>query len=382
MDKPKKQIRLLLVSDFYYPHWTGIAKSVFSLTQKLQDEFPVTVLTVRYDKHLPKSEKIDKVMVVRSDYLLTISRSKYSLAALGDFFTLVKNNDSIFINSPCANILIFSLLTKLFGKRLVIFHQGDLILPPSFMNKFIEKVFDLSCYLSFSLADNISTYTADYANHSRTMRPFLHKSMPVIMPILVIPPHNSSRKIAAIEQLKKQKKILFGFAGRFVDEKGFDILFQAIPKVMEHFPNAHFVIAGQEMSYESFFSKNRKLFNQVKEHMTFLGLLDDATLPYFYQEIACIVVPSRSDCFNLVQAEAMLCGTPAIVSDIPGLRYLVKESGFGLLFRKNDPSDLASKIVSLVENKVAIMKSERKAKEILDTKKNVETAREFITGRS
>ena len=53
-----------------------------------------------------------------------------------------------------------------------------------------------------------------------------------------------------------------------------------------------------------------------------------------------------------------------------------------MLFRKNDPADLALKIVALVKNKVAIMKSERKAKEILDTKKNVETAREFITGRS
>ena len=75
-------------------------------------------------------------------------------------------------------------------------------------------------------------------------------------------------------------------------------------------------------------------------------------------------------------------GTPAIVSDIPGLRYLVKESGFGMLFRKNDPADLAEKIVALAKNKADIMKSEIKAKEILDKKKNVEKAREFITGRS
>lgn len=382
MDQPEKQMRLLVVSDFYYPHWTGISKSVFSLTQKLQNEFSMTVLTVRFDKKLQRTEKVGKISIIRSAYLFTISRSKYSLAIIGDFLKLIGKNDTIFINSPCANILIFSLLAKLFGKRLVIFHQGDLLLPPGFMNRLIEKVFDISCYLSFFLADTISTYTADYAKHSRTMRPFLHKSMPIIMPVLLSPPDTSSKKLEVIEELKKQKKILFGFAGRFVDEKGFDILFQAIPKIMEQIPNAHFVIAGQEMSYENFFSKNKKLFTAVKEHMTFLGLLDDATLPYFYQGIECIIVPSRSDCFNLVQAEAMLCGTPAIVSDIPGLRYLVRESGFGFLFRKNDPADLAVKIVLLVKNKVAIIKSERKAKDILDTKKNVETAREFITGRS
>lgn len=382
MTKPEKQLRLLLVTDFYYPHWTGISKSVFSLTKTLQDEFSVTVLTVRYDRDLHRFEKIDKVSVVRSRYLLSISRSKYSLAMIGDFFRLVRNNDCVFINSPCANILLFSIVSKLFRKRLVIFHQGDLILPPGFLNKLIENVFDLSCFISFSLADNVSTYTADYAKYSRTMHTFLQKFKPVILPVLLPPVNNSSKTLDTMEHFKKQKKILFGFAGRFVDEKGFDILFQAIPIVMTYLPNAHFVIAGKEMSYESFFSKNRGMFNHVKEHMTFFGLLDDVSLEHFYKGIECIVVPSRSDCFNLVQAEAMLCGSPAIVSDIPGLRYLVKESGFGMLFKKNDPADLAEKIVALAENKADIMKSEIKAKEILDKKKNVEKAREFITGRS
>ena len=64
------------------------------------------------------------------------------------------------------------------------------------------------------------------------------------------------------------------------------------------------------MSYENFFSKNRGMFDHVKEHMTFFGLLDDVSLEHFYKGIECIVVPSRSDCFNLVQAEAMLCGYP------------------------------------------------------------------------
>ena len=85
MTKSEKQIRLLLVTDFFYPHWTGISKSVFSLTQALQDTFYITILTVRFDKKLPQKEKIDKVAIVRSNYLFTISRSKYSLAIIGDF---------------------------------------------------------------------------------------------------------------------------------------------------------------------------------------------------------------------------------------------------------------------------------------------------------
>jgi len=378
MTKEEKQIRLLLVTDFFYPHWTGIAKSVFSLTKSLQDRFTITVLTVRFDNKLPQQEKIDAITIIRSNYLFAISRSKYSLAIIGDFLRRMSSTDCVFINSPSANIVFFSVLAKMFGKKLLIFHQGDLILPPSLPNKIIEKVFDLSCFIAFSLADKVSTYTTDYARHSRVLRPFLKKFTPVLLPVVLQSKNDNDNSLETIERLEKQKKIIFGFAGRFVEEKGFDILFQAIPQVLEQLPNAHFVIAGAEMSYEDFFGKNKALFDHVKNHITFVGLLDDTKLQQFYRGIDCIIVPSRSDCFNLVQAEAMLCGTPAIVSDIPGLRYLVKESGFGLTFKSESPDTLAEAMVHFIKEKPAILKNEKNLQKILDLQKIVAKAKEFI----
>lgn len=376
MTKLEKQ-RLLLVTDFFYPHWTGISKSVFSLTQLLQDMFEITVLTVRFSNKLSKHETIDKVAVVRSNYLFSISRSKYSLAILWNFFRLLAGTDCVLINSPSSNIVFFSVFAKLFGKKLLIFHQGDLILPPSFVNRIIEKVFDISCFISFSLADKVSTYTNDYAKHSRVIKPFLKKFTPILLPV-VLHAKNTTSHLEKIEHLRKEKKIVFGFAGRFVEEKGFDILFRAIPQIVEKLPEVHFVIAGQEMSYEDFFGKNRTIFNQVKNHVTFLGLLDDSGLQSFYQGIAAIIVPSRSDCFNLVQAEAMLCGTPAIVSDIPGLRYLVKESGFGLTVKTESSDALVEAIVKFVKEKPEIIKHEKKLREILNTETIIKSAVEFI----
>jgi glycosyltransferase involved in cell wall biosynthesis len=377
MMKHEKQLRLLVVSDFFYPHWTGISKSVFSLTQALADTFAVKVLTVRFDKQLSKYEQVGKVSILRSDYFVSISRSKYSFAILWDFLRLLSQTDCVLINSPSSNVVFFSLFAKMSGKKLLIFHQGDLILPPGFGNKIIEKVFDLSCFISFSLADKVSTYTSDYAKHSRVIKPFLKKFTPMLMPV-VLRAKNTTSHLDKIEKLQKEKKIIFGFAGRFVEEKGFDILFRAIPQILEKVPTVHFVIAGQEMSYEDFFGKNKTLFEQVKNHVTFLGLLDDQGLKSFYQEIDAILVPSRSDCFNLVQAEAMLCQTPAIVSDIPGLRYLVKESGFGLTFRTESPDALAEAIIQFTKEKSEIMKHESKLRELLDMKKIIERAEEFI----
>src|SRR5258708_3045705 len=270
----EKQLQLLVVTDFFYPHWTGIAKSMFSLTQALGKKFSITVLTVRFDRKLAKTEKVNHVAILRSNYLFTISRSKYSLAILFDFFRLLPQTDCVLVNSPSANVFFFALVTKLFGKKLLIFHQGDLILPPGFLNSIIEKIFDLLCFLSFSFADKVSTYTADYAHHSRVLRRFLSKFTSVLLPVVLLT-KKSEGKIDKITQLKEQKKIIFGFAGRFVEEKGFDILFRAIPGILEKLPSVHFVIAGQEMSYEDFFGNNKLLFDQVKNHLTFLGLLDD-----------------------------------------------------------------------------------------------------------
>jgi glycosyltransferase involved in cell wall biosynthesis len=377
MTTHEKQLRLLLVTDFFYPHWTGIAKSMFSLTKALKERYAITVLTVRFNRKLEKMEKIDNIAVIRSNYLFTLSRSKYSMSIVWDFLRQLWKTDCVFVNSPSANIVFFAFATKLFGRKLLIFHQGDLILPKGLFNRIIEKVFDLSCFIAFSLADKVSTYTTDYARHSRVLRGFSHKFTPVLLPV-ILQTKTQAEKIAKIVHLKQQKKIIFGFAGRFVEEKGFDILFRAIPAVLEKLPDAHFVIAGQEMSYEDFFGRNKTLFEKVKDHMTFLGLLDDSGLKNFYEEIDAIIVPSRSDCFNLVQAEAMLCGTPALVSDIPGLRYLVKESGFGLLFTSESPDALAEAIISFVNEKSRIMKNEKTLCEILDMKQIVEKASAFI----
>src|SRR5579859_2415774 len=185
MMKPEKQTRVLLVTDFFYPHWTGISKSVFSLTLALQDKFEITVLTIRIDKKLPKQELVGKVAIFRSDYLFTISRSKYSLTIMWDFLKAVSKTDIVLVNLPSANIVFFSLFAKLFGKKLLLFNQGDLILPAGWKNKFIEKIFDFSCFISFSLADKVSTYSTDYAKHSRIIRPFLNKCVPILLPVVL-----------------------------------------------------------------------------------------------------------------------------------------------------------------------------------------------------
>lgn len=361
--------KLLIVTDYFYPHWTGYAKWVYYVVASLEGKSDVTVLTVQHESGLRKEERMFSARIIREPFLFTISRSKYSLAMIMRFLSIVNNNNVILINSPCANILPLAIITKLVGKKLLIFHQGDLILPKGFINRVMQTSFDISSYISFAIADKVSTYTKDYAKHSRVLKPFLSKCYSLLPPIF-IPPQKS---------FKKDRKILFGFAGRFVEEKGFDILLAAIPKVLDKLPQAHFVFAGEtNISYENFFEKVNSLLQKVEQHITLLGLLSKERLIHFYETISFIVIPSRSDCFNLVQAEAMIAGTPSIVSNIPGARYLVKETGFGMLFEKENADDLAEKLILAVANRKNIVNKYKNVLSVLEKKICEKELKEFI----
>lgn len=358
------KVKLLIVTDYFYPHWTGYAKSLYYLVQSINKLYNITILTVRHDKNLKKKEKMLESEVIREDYNFSISRSKYSLSLILKFVSIIRKFDIVFINSPCSNILPLSIITKLLGKKLYIFHQGDLVLPKSMTNRLIEKVFDFSSFVSFFIADKVSTYTDDYAEHSRILRHFMRKFYPLIFPI---DPIYSNEKKQSNKLINKKNKILFGFAGRFVQEKGFDILLSAIPFIKKKIPNVHFIFAGEiNMGYEDFYKNNLSLLDSVKEDITILGLLDDKKLKEFYEKIDFIIVPSRSDCFNFVQAEAMLSGAPSIASNIPGLRVLVEKTGFGVLFEKENSQDLTRAVVEAVAQWEQIRKKEKNVRIFLN----------------
>ena len=376
----KGKLDILLVTDFFYPHWTGFAKFNYYLVQALKSYFDTTVLTVRHEKNLRKEEVIFSTRVIRENYLFSLSRSKYSIDLVFRFLRLIKNYDVIFINSPCVNILPLSLIAKLFRKKLLIFHHGDLILPKGIGNRIIEKIFDISSCIALSLSDKVGSLTFDYAKHSRVLKLYLSKFYPLLAPIyLQKEKHTNIEATKKIKHLKKQDKMLFGFAGRFVEEKGFDILFDAIPMVVQELPNAHFVFAGEtRIPYENFYQKSLSKLKDVEKKVTFLGLLKDEDLIYFYKNISFIILPSRSDCFPLVQAEAVLSQTPSIVSDIPGARVIVKKTGFGIIFEKENPKDLAAKIIEATKRRKEYIRHYKSVLKLLNNKKNVEKIREFI----
>ena len=76
-------------------------------------------------------------------------------------------------------------------------------------------------------------------------------------------------------------------------------------------------------------------------------------MPAFLGALDCLVLPSvnSTESFGLVQVEAMLCGTPVVASDLPGVRTVVRATGMGEIAGPGDGAGLAEAIRRVLEQR-------------------------------
>lgn len=343
--------RVLLLTEYFHPHWTGLSKSFLSLARALAaDGDEITVLTTRFTDSVAPVERFGDIEVRRVPYAFRFSRTHYAWRMLPAAWRALSRHDVVIINSPFSNVLPCAIMARLHRCRLVIFHQGDLVLPRHgrfpWASALLERCFDVVTIPALALAHTVSTYTTDYARHSRVMRRFTAKCKPYVPRPLFEPVRPDARE----SDTRSAPRI--GFAGRFVDEKGFDVLLDAIPRVIERVPRARFVFAGAtDIPYEDTYDRLRDRVERVAGHVEFLGLLRDDALRAFYRGLDVFVLSSRTECFALTQAEAALLGVPVVASDVPGARMLVRETGFGELVRPGDPAELAEGILAVLRHR-------------------------------
>ncbi|MGH7805764.1 MAG: glycosyltransferase family 4 protein, partial [Candidatus Binatia bacterium] len=230
-------------------------------------------------------------------------------------------------------------------------------------------------------ADRIVVYTRDYLEHSKFLAPFADKCVPVAPPVVI--PRPRPEAIARWrEELGVKDRPLVGFAGRFVEEKGFDFLLRAIPLVAAQLPGATFAYAGdRDVAYEDFFGACRRWIAPAEPHLRWLGLLrDPQRLADFYGMCDVIAVPSRTDNLPLVPLEAMLCGTPAVITDIPGARMAVKWTGMGRLVTPRDPAALAEGLCDVLRRRDAYLRPAGEVARVLDLERSLDGYDRALTG--
>jgi len=346
------KMRILMVLTYYYPHWTGLTAFAQRIAEGLVKRGnQVTVLTAQYQPYLERDEVHEGVRIVRLPSILRLSRGQVMPGFLAALRRLLREHDVVQVHTPMLEPAIVGYCAHRAGRKMLMTHHGDLVMPRGWFNRLVQHGVGFMLERGAASADVISMYTEDYAQHSDFLRPYLDK-LTYIFPPVTFPIASSEEADAWRQELGLEGRRLVGFAGRFVEEKGFDYLFQAMPAVIEAVPDVQFLFAGEtNVVYESFWERCQPLLEPVRDRVTMLGLLTEPRdMARFYAMSDLFVLPSRTDCLASVQVESMFNGTPVVATNIPGARQVVLRSGMGRLVEPRDPDSLAEGIIEVLQH--------------------------------
>lgn len=136
------------------------------------------------------------------------------------------------------------------------------------------------------------------------------------------------------------------FVGRITGAKGVDTLLDAWKMINKLQPEARLLIVGGGESVDV--KRYQKRIEQLELQRTVLmtGFLPDDQLIEMLRSSKVFVLPSYREGFGLGVAEAMACGLPVVISDIPSLRETF--SGAASFFPPGNVEKLSEEILKFL----------------------------------
>lgn len=110
------------------------------------------------------------------------------------------------------------------------------------------------------------------------------------------------------------------------------------------------------------------LQHSVMERVHFAGQVSQEKLPDYYRAADLYLSASHSDGSSISLLEALACGLPALVSDIPGNREWIAPGEQGLWFETGNPDDLSRQLLHLVKNREKLPEMGRKARQTAEAR--------------
>lgn len=346
-------MKILFAMTYFRPYVSGVIIYIENLAQELiKQGHEVTILTSHYEPGLPLEEQLEGVRIVRVPVLLRLSKGvimpTYPLLAAREMAA----HDVLAIQVPQFEAPILAALAKLLGVPATMTYHCDVQLPKGWFNRIVDRVVLATNFISAVLVKQIIAYTQDYAEHSPLMSRFLSKVEVIPPPVEMSAP--SERVLQAFRtRYDLHDKKVVGICARFATEKGFEHLIDAIPRLLQEFPNLRVLHAGEfenVIGEQEYRERLRPMLDTYREQWIPLGVIGGEDLAAFFAACDVTVLPSlnRTESFGFVQVESMLNGTPVVASNLPGVRVSIETTNMGLVVPIGNTPALASALAVIL----------------------------------
>lgn len=334
-------MKILIVSDTFYPHTGGVPEHMLYLWKNLRTlGHDAKVLAPSFGKNYPYVDE----NIIRMGRAIKIPKNKsFSVVTLGVLlpwsmrrFLARERFDVIHIHGPIAPVLPYFALKYSTAKNFVTFHSAHeesfgYVLWEPMLEQYFRKI-DGMIAVSEVARDSVSKYF-----------PGSYRIIPN-----GIDTERFHPEVKPVSELEKfSPKILF--VGRFEPRKGLKYLFQAFPRIMQAFPKAKLVVVGRGI-LERYY--RRYVEEHIKESVIFVGHASPEDLPRYYASCDIYCSPATgAESFGIVLLEAMASGKPIVASEIPGYQKVMENEKEGLFFKACDAESLADSIIRLLQDR-------------------------------
>ena len=312
---------IIVITSSFSPVFGGVQTVAKEITSFIQNKkWNVTLITNRYPRKLKKKDIIDNLLIYRLVFLHSplnyIKSFRFDLVFAWMFFKPITCIKLIFlffkikpkvvhVHFPDNQIFEILLLKKIFKFKLILSIHGNDIGQMESINQN-----NLKYNLFQKLLDESSLITTCSNYLKNSVLDVFPKSNKKKFETL----HNGVSDIFLNQNFLNKKSRFFFSVGRFVPDKGFDILAD-LPK---EFPGNEFQLGGgneKEFLY---------LLPSYYEGLIFLGKLNITDCFNKYRKAKITIIPSNKESYGIVVAEALCCGSPIVATNVGGIPEVIE----------------------------------------------------------
>jgi glycosyltransferase involved in cell wall biosynthesis len=325
--------------------------------------YTVSIICPKAPGYERSYEELDGIAIYRHPQPFEASGAlgyfaEYTWALMAEFYLSLKvlfarGFDVIHACNPPDTIFLIGAFYKIFGKKFLFDHHD--INPELYVAKFNRRDFFYKLLLAlerwtFKTADVCIATNDSYRRIAierggvHPSRVFVVRSGPDLSRLKLLPP---------TPELKRGKRFLVGYVGVMGRQEGIDGLLTAVRHIVhsEGRRDIHFGLVGGGTSLGEAKALAKEL--QVDEFVTFTGRVPDADLLAMLNTADICVNPDVANEMNDKSTmnkimEYMALGKPIVQYDLTEGRVSAQDAS--LYAAKNDPIDLARKMLTLIDD--------------------------------
>lgn len=223
------------------------------------------------------------------------------------------------------------------------------------LNHYPFKGFLVNMFTKFSLNKNNYIITVSKALKTKCIRinsKFSKKTYVVTNGVDINEFNIKSNEKQILNKMKYEikSKIRLLFIGNLIKEKGLYELLNAFKILTKYYNNkVKLLIIGIGREKGNFIKWCYK--NNLANEILFIGDVPHNKIKLFINFSDIVILPSYSEGMPTVMFETMVCSKPIIITDVGGVREIIKNYYNGILIQPKSINDIVNKTQMLIDNK-------------------------------